>query len=112
MKRAIARRTIPLARGRHVLLELASPRRMPGAPDVWSCTVALSGAVTESYRAFGDDSLQALQLAIDFAGRLLEARFADKAARESWGAFRFFGLHLPLAPRKKARRQKRAPSET
>ena len=66
-----SRRLTLLPSGRPVLVELGAPREVRGG--AWDCSYHIRGlGRTRTARARGDDSLQALQLALDAVRRELE----------------------------------------
>jgi hypothetical protein len=74
IRRIAARRVFTAARGKRVVVTLGVPQPVPGSD--WGCPLQITGLNTTWRRpkyVFGIDGLQALRLAMQCAGAVLEA---------------------------------------
>ena len=74
IRRIAVRRVFQSANGKRVVLTLGVPRLVPGSD--WGCAVQITGLKTSWRRpryVFGIDGLQALHLAMQCAGAVLES---------------------------------------
>jgi hypothetical protein len=99
IRRIAARRVFKMPSGRPVVVTLGVPQAVPGSD--WGCALQITGLNTTWRRpryVFGIDGLQALQLAMQCAGAVLES---SRRKLEWLGQTEYLGMpkFLPWLPK-------------